>query len=87
MITIIDYAERENALFSNKTFQAVDSLVLSQLAYLYFDEFISGIDEMAEPVALEEIAARENREELCRNTLFGKSTEKPGILFCRPSGH
>ncbi len=68
MKNIIDYVQEEKASFSSKLFGGVDSLVLSQLAYLYFDGFVSGITKHSDSVTIEALASRENRELLFKNT-------------------
>jgi hypothetical protein len=60
MKNIIDYAAEESDNFQKKEFNAVDSLVLSQFAYLHFDGLVPGISDTAKPVSIAEIAHREN---------------------------
>lgn len=60
MKNIINYTIEESDTFRNKKFNAVDSLVLSQLAYLRFDRFVPGLSDTAIPVSIKEIASREN---------------------------
>ncbi len=43
MKNIINYVDEEKTPLSKKAFRAVDSLVLSQLAYLHFDGFVHDI--------------------------------------------
>ena len=47
MSNIVDYVDREHATFAEKPLNAVDSLVFSQLAYVYYDGFVG-----ASPVLL-----------------------------------
>ena len=85
MKNIIDYVTEQNDSFQKKEFNAVDSLVLSQLAYLHFDGFVPGITGMAEPVSIEETAGSENIDALFRGVrdsdsnrrLFGALAESP----------
>lgn len=42
MGNILDYLEEAKESFAQRPFQEVDSLVLSQLSYLYFDGFVPG---------------------------------------------
>ena len=47
MGNIIDYIkEYGNNTFLEKVFNSVDSLVLSELSYLKFDDCVSGVDEI-----------------------------------------
>lgn len=76
MKNIIDYAIEENDTFKNRKFNAVDSLVLSQLAYLRFDRFVPGLSDTAIPVSIIEIASRENLDMLFRDTWNSKSNRR-----------
>lgn len=60
MKNIIDYAAEQSDSFHKKEFNAVDSLILSQLAYLNFDGFVPDMSDKAEPVSIAEVAEREN---------------------------
>jgi hypothetical protein len=64
MKNIIDYAIEESDTFENRKFNAADSLVLSQLAYLRFDKFVPGLFDTATPVSIKEIASKENLDML-----------------------
>ncbi len=68
MKNIIDYAEEEQESFSNKPFHIIDSLVLSQLAYLNFDGFVFDLAVSEKAVLLGNIKEMENWEALYRNT-------------------
>lgn len=65
MGTILDYL-REYGDYSleEKPFSDVDSLVISQLAYLKFDGIVPGPEEERPPVSLQEIAAHADYDHL-----------------------
>ncbi len=65
MGTILDYL-REYGAYSleEKPFSDVDSLVISQLAYLKFDGIVPGPEEKRPPVSLQEIAAHADYDHL-----------------------
>ena len=65
MGTILDYL-REYGDYSleEKPFSDVDSLVISQLAYLKFDGIVPGPEEKRPPVSLQEIAAHADYDHL-----------------------
>ncbi|WP_312355035.1 DUF2974 domain-containing protein [Aminipila sp.] len=68
MKNIINYVQEEKASFSDKAFREIDSLVLSQLAYLYFDGFVPDLEECAESITLGSIDGKRNKEKLYQNT-------------------
>jgi hypothetical protein len=76
MKNIIDYAIEENDTFKNRKFNAADSLVLSQLAYLRFDKFVPGLFDTATPVSIKEIASKENLDMLFRDTWNSKNNRR-----------
>ncbi len=76
MKNIIHYAKNEKRTFTSKAFCAVDSLVLSQCAYLYFDGFVADIAERSAPVTIATIAANENIESLYQYTMDSKNNQK-----------
>jgi len=76
MKNIIDYTIEESDTFKNRKFNAVDSLVLSQLAYLRFDRFVPGLSDTAMPVSIKEIASRENLDMLFRDTWNSKNNRR-----------
>lgn len=76
MKNIIDYAIGESDTFKNRKFNAADSLVLSQLAYLRFDKFVPGLFDIATPVSIKEIASKENLDMLFRDTWNSKNNRR-----------
>jgi len=76
MKNMIDYAAEESDNFQSKEFNVVDSLVLSQFAYLHFDGLVPGISDTAKPVSIEEIARRENLDTMFHGARDGESNRK-----------
>ncbi|MEY8353494.1 DUF2974 domain-containing protein [Lachnospiraceae bacterium 54-53] len=68
MRNMIDYVETEKASFQEKAFHGVDSLVLSKLAYFSFDGFVPDLEGGMSSASIRELAERDDREELYRNT-------------------
>ncbi len=73
MGTILDYL-REYGDYSleEKPFSDVDSLVISQLAYLKFDGIVPGPEEERPPVSLQEIAAHADYDHLYADERYRK---------------
>ena len=76
MKNIIHYAIEESDTFRNRKFNAVDSLILSKLAYLNFDGFVSGISDAIMPVRIKDIANMENVDTLFRDTWDKKNNRR-----------
>jgi hypothetical protein len=76
MKNIINYAIEEKKLFINMEFGGVDSLILSKLAYLNFDGFVSGLSDAATPVSIEEIADMDHTDALFHNTWDSKTNRR-----------
>lgn len=66
MKNIIDYVAQEYENFFDKTFNTVDSLVLSQFAYLNFDGLVPNISDLSRPVKIGEITLKENHNNLTK---------------------
>ena len=62
--------------FEERRFNAVDSLVLSQLSYLNFDGFVPELSDTASPAAIREIADAKNPHTLFHNVRDSKSNRK-----------
>ncbi len=73
MRNIIDYVKETEETFENRSFSVVDSLVLSQLAYLNFDGIVPGLEDDSSPVSVSEIAGIENPGVLYQNVRDSKS--------------
>ncbi len=76
MKNIINYAAEASENFQDRAFNAVDSLVLSQFAYLHFDGFVPGIAEAVKPVSIAEISGRDNHDIIFQDTLSSKKNRK-----------
>lgn len=76
MKNIIDYATETKDTFENRPFNAVDSLILSKLAYLNFDGFVAGISDAVIPISIKEIANMENVDTLFRGLWDSKSNRR-----------
>jgi len=83
MKNIISYVMDEDYNFENKKFNAVDSLVLSQLAYLHFDGFVSGLSDTATPVSIRKIVNKENLDALFHDVRDSESNRR--LLFALAS--
>ncbi len=58
-MNIITYSEKELRTFKEKAFCELDSLILSQLSYLYFDDIVPGFKAFSKAVALKDIYCAE----------------------------
>ena len=79
MKNMINYVMEEDCSFENRKFNAVDSLVLSQLAYLNFDDVVPGLSNVATPITIREIAVMENLDRLFHDVRESKSNRQ--LLF------
>lgn len=79
MKNIIDYTKEIKDTFENKQFNAADSLLLSQLAYLHFDGIVSGLSDISSPVPIQEFAVLKNPNTLCHNVRDSKRNRQ--LLF------
>lgn len=66
---ILDYVKEEIKTFSEKPFNDVDSLVLSQLAYVRFNGLVGGMAENRVPVSLWELLKAEHFNSMFSNGL------------------
>jgi hypothetical protein len=76
MKNIINYIIEENNSFEKKKFNAVDSLVLSQLAYLNFSDCVSGKSAITLPMSITEISNKANRDMLFHDVRDKKSNQQ-----------
>ena len=79
MKNIIDYAKEIEDTFKDRQFNAVDSLILSQLAYLYYDGVVPSLSDISSPVSIQEVAAIENPDTLYQDVRDRKSNQQ--LLF------
>jgi len=76
MANIIDYVrETGEFVFHEKTFNPVDSLVLSQLSYIKFDGIVSGLKERNPYITLKEICDHSIANTAFQNVLDSKNNE------------
>jgi hypothetical protein len=64
MGNIIDYAEAMEDSFTIRDINAVDSLILSQFAYLQFGGFVPGFSDNSEPISIRDLAKNDNLDKL-----------------------
>jgi len=76
MKNMINYVMEEDCSFESRKFNTVDSLVLSQLAYLNFDDVVPGLSDIAMPIAIREIAVMENSERLFHDVRESKNNRQ-----------
>ena len=67
MENIINYAEKELATLNEKEFNAVDSLILSQISNILLDNLVGSINSNREPVKF---------KDLLKSELFSKMFDK-----------
>jgi hypothetical protein len=75
MKNIVDYVTAPDLSFESRAFGPVDSLVLSQLAYLKFDEIVPGLSDDLPPVSIGEIAAAGN-DSMFQNVRESKNNQQ-----------
>ena len=67
MGNIIDYVyEYGNYTFSEMPLNVVDSLVLCQLIYLDYENYVPGLEKRNSPVSIQQIYADENWRQICK---------------------
>ena len=76
MKNMVKYVQEMEETFENRPFNSVDSLVLSQLAYLNFDGIVPDLTEAASPVPIQEVAAVENPDVLFQDVRDRKSNRQ-----------
>ncbi len=69
MKNIIEYVENEMRKFDEKAFSCVDSLVLSQFAYLKFDNIVPTIEEEAPSIRIKDLFKAENFASMLHDVL------------------
>ena len=86
MGTMIDYLrEYGDYTFSEKPLNEVDSLVLSQFAYLKFDGLVPWMGEDAPAVSLEALDAHPDRDKRNRDGA-GNAVFRSDLFFGRADG-
>ena len=76
MKNIIDYInEYGNMTFSEKEFNKVDALILSEFSYLKLGGFVPGVGDMDPEVSIGEISERENVSDLFSDERYAKNNK------------
>ncbi len=78
-MNIVDYVEGQLDRLETKPFNTVDSLVFSQLAYMYLDECVPGPDPLALPVRIGDLLRAERFPSMFRNVRDPDNNRK--LLF------
>ena len=81
MKNMIEYVIGEKHSFTNKTFSSVDSLVLSQMAYLKFDGIVPSLSDTALAVPVREIAAMGDINILFQDVRESKNNQQLFLAF------
>lgn len=81
--SIIDYAETEFRSMQEKPFGPVDSLILSQLAYIHFDGVVPGMSATTETVRIADSLMAEHFDTMFHEVRDSASTRK--LLFALAS--
>lgn len=81
MKNMIDYVMDEERSFKNRKFGPVDSLVLSQLAYLKFDDIVPSLSDTTSATPIREIATMENLGTLFQDVRESKSNQQLFFAF------
>ncbi len=76
MKNIIDYVSEQTDTFQQREFNAVDSLVMSQLAYMKFDGVVPGTEANAEPIDILSVAETEHYEDLFDGLFHVRNSKK-----------
>jgi len=76
MKNMVNYVMEAHLSFENRELNAVDSLVLSQLAYLKFDHVVLGLSETSSPVPIREVVAAGNPDRLFQDVRESKSNRQ-----------
>ncbi|MBQ3008587.1 MAG: DUF2974 domain-containing protein, partial [Oscillospiraceae bacterium] len=81
-VSIIEYAETEMATFFQKKFSVVDSLVLSQMAYMNFGSIVPGVDCENRAVAVSGLYKAEYFEGYVADTMMPKKNRQLLNALC-----
>lgn len=81
MKNIIEYVIGEKRSFANKKFSSVDSLVLSQMAYLKFDGTVPSLSDTASAVPVREIVAMGDMDILFQDVRESKNNRRLLLAF------
>ncbi len=81
-MNIIDYVETNMENFTTLPFNHVDSLVLSQFAYIHFTELVPRIEEDKEPVRIAELLKAENIPKMLEDVRVPKENHRLLVALC-----
>ena len=79
MKNIIDYVESEFSSMNDKKFNAVDSLILSQVTNFFYDDLVGNINNPKPPVYFKDLLKAEHFEKMFRSFLIPKKNKN--LLF------
>ena len=83
-INILEYAQKELSKFEENEFCEVDSLVLSQLSYMFFDTIVGGINEKSRPIKIKDTYMLEHMPDMLNTVRLPEENKK---LLCALSGN
>lgn len=75
-MNIVNYAETKMERFESTHFNQVDSLILSQFAYVYFNNVVPGIQKYDESVCIAELLKAENIHQMLHNVRDPKNNHR-----------
>ena len=81
-VSIIEYAEEQLEKFDSLPFNAVDSLVLSQLAYMHLGDIVPGVEYQRHPVRIADLYRAELFEKYLDDVRDAKSNRKLLNALC-----
>mgnify|MGYP001111768406 CR=1 FL=1 len=81
-MNIIDYVETNMENFKTLPFNHVDSLVLSQFAYIHFTELVPRIEDDKEPVRIVELLKAENIPKMLEDVRVPKENHRLLVALC-----
>lgn len=80
MENIIDYTQKELSTFSQKKFNAIDSLILSQVSNIILDNLVGSINSNRNPVRFKDLLKAEIFPKMFDKVPYKESTKQ--LLFC-----
>lgn len=81
-VSIIEYAEEQLEKFDSLPFNAVDSLILSQLAYMHLGDIVPGVEYQRHPVRIADLYRAELFENYFDDVRDAKSNRKLLNALC-----
>ncbi len=80
MENIINYAKQELSTFSQKEFNAIDSLILSQVSNIILDNLVGSINSNKNPVKFKDLLKAEMFPKMFDKVPYNELTKQ--LLFC-----